>query len=73
MKIYLIYSKSMGSVYYDPCRLFSYKTAGAFTEGFSDWKHPEYVGVREDSKSHISSVLTMKGRGYSGSVELIRN
>ncbi|KAL4085416.1 hypothetical protein QTP88_027275 [Uroleucon formosanum] len=64
MRNYLIYSESTGSVYCGPCRLFSYKSTGALiTEGFSDWKHPEYVGVHENSKSHISSVLAIKERG----------
>lgn len=61
---YLIYSEITGTVYCGPCRLFSLKISGALiTEGFSDWKHPEYISVHENSKLNIRTELTMKDRG----------
>lgn len=48
MENYLIYSESTRTVFCGSC-LFSLKTIGALiTEGFQDWKHPEYISTHEN-------------------------
>lgn len=62
---FLIYSKSLGSVFCGPCRIFdSGKSPLASQQGFSDWKHAnERIHTHETSLGHKNCVLKLKQRG----------
>ncbi len=55
---WLLYSPSTGQVFCFSCKLFSSKRH-AFTDGFSDWKHPERISEHERSPGHMSCMLAL--------------
>nr|XP_055031284.1 zinc finger MYM-type protein 5-like [Misgurnus anguillicaudatus] len=58
---WLLYSPSTGQVFCYSCKLFSSKRH-AFTDGFSDWKHPERISEHERSPGHMSCMLALLHR-----------
>lgn len=56
---WLIYSKSLNSVFCLTCKLFSNLRESSklsSSEGFVDWKHPELISMHEKSKEHQINV-----------------
>ncbi|KAF7652124.1 hypothetical protein LDENG_00101180 [Lucifuga dentata] len=66
---WIVYSPSTGSISCFACKLYS-SSVHAFTNGFSDWKHPSRIMDHESSSEHRRCMITLLKRSeQTGTVD----
>lgn len=66
LRSWLVYSKSKGVVFCEPCHLFekNLNKIQFVTEGYNDWKNANQRFIwHENSQDHKNSIITLKLRG----------